>query len=138
MQKGNQTLVLMQQIRRIRDQPPASRPWWCYLLVWWVLAGVLICAERMPDVVGHAHDHAPGHLDTPWHGESDDDTGLGEDGRKAPDFHYHVTIDYTSIDSDACMPPDLHPVDSALAASPDHDDDPPLAPWLWTDGPPLI
>ena len=106
--------------------------------MWWVVIGILVCSERMPDVAGHAHAHTPDHLTTPWHGEPAGGAELGGDGQTGSGFHYHVTIDYTSIDSDACAAHDPHPGHAGMAGAWRHDEDPPLAPWLGTDGPPLI
>ena len=129
---------VLQRIRRLRDHPPTSRPWWCHLLISWILAGVLVCVESMPDVAGHAHGHTPDHLTTPWHGETAGDMELGGDSQGGSGFHCHVTIDHSSIDSDACPPLDPHPGRAPMADSWRHDEDPPLAPWLAKDRPPLI
>jgi hypothetical protein len=73
--------------------------WFRRILVAWVLAGLLVCAERTPDVVGHSHAHAAGHLMETWHalpGDADGETST----TSGADFHFHVMKDFTSVDSD--------------------------------------
>ena len=69
------------------------------IVVGWILTGLLICVERTPDVVGHAHAHSAGHLIEPWHAVPDDAQG-DDSTTSGSDFHFHVMKDFTSVDSD--------------------------------------
>lgn len=107
------------------------------LMVLWMVAGLVICVERTPDLVGHSHVYGPGHGleilnqfagDVPDQGSTSPSSG----------YHFHVVKDFTSIDTDVpalvtagtgqVPPTGFRVVDERLP-------DPPV---FETEGPPLI
>lgn len=107
------------------------------LMVLWMVAGLVICVERTPDLVGHSHAYAPGHGLEIWHQSADDTPDQGSSS-PVSGYHVHVVKDFTSIDTDVPalatagsghIPPDgFRVVDERL----------PEAPVFETEGPPLI
>jgi hypothetical protein len=61
----------------------------------WILCGLLVCTETMPDVIGHAHAHSQGHPMEPWTGDETSPAPSPENH-----FHYHVVHDFSSVEVD--------------------------------------
>lgn len=105
------------------------------IVVGWILAGLLVCVERMPDTAGHAHAFSAGHLMESWHDAPDGSPSTTQ----GSDFHFHVVKDFTSVDTDV-----------PLFAAPAGDDEnrgirlrganqrTPESPVFESEGPPLI
>lgn len=67
------------------------------MAVVWILCGVLVCSETLPDVIGHAHLHSQGHTLAPWHGEWEE--GTSRQPSPKDHFHYHVVLDFSSLET---------------------------------------
>lgn len=67
------------------------------LLVVWILLGLMVCSESLPDVIADFHAHEQSHLMDPWHGS-------GEETSPVPSptnhFHCHVIHDFSSAEVD--------------------------------------
>ena len=66
----------------------------------WVLCGLLVCSETLPDVSGHAHLHQSSHQLEPWHDGNGDASSPASN--PTGNFHYHVLHDYSSSEVDVC------------------------------------
>lgn len=64
----------------------------------WILCGLLVCSETMPDLVGHHHAHQDHHLLDLWHGGTGDETSPAPG--PADHFHCHVIHDFSSAEAD--------------------------------------
>lgn len=123
--------------RRQADGHAARMKWWHLVLLMWTITGLAVCSETSPDYVGHAHPHDPSHLSEPWDGSPAE--RVPDDGeRNNTDFHYHLTTDYSEIDSG--VPSLLHVTVISMAAFPARGEDelPPAAPAPEPEMPPLI
>lgn len=134
---NHQYFGVLQRIRRFgRTHFTCGIAW--HLLTGIILAGLLVCTEEMPDVLGHSHAHAPDHANTAWHGGSGGHGAGGDDMKTSPDFHYHVSIDHSSFDSDLCLMPSVPAGKNSLWDMSGRDCLLPEAPWMESEGPPLI
>ena len=103
----------------------------------WVICGLMVCTETLPDVIGHAHEYSEGHPFEPWNGETDDQT---KPPPNAPgQFHYHVVHDFSSVEADflGALAPSLDAQDR-LARRPCEHQPAPDGPFYEMLEPPLI
>lgn len=63
----------------------------------WILCGLMICSETLPDVVGDSHAHAKGHPMDLWHGEPGEEDH--PDSGPQDHFHCHVVHDFSSVET---------------------------------------
>jgi hypothetical protein len=134
---SHQTPGVLQRIRRIERRNFSCGSGW-HLLMGLILAGLLVCTEEMPDVCGHIHAHTPDHVNTAWHGGFGGDAAGGDHMKTSPGFHYHVSIDHSSFDSDLCLLPPVRAGKNRIWRIRGRDCKMPDAPWLESEGPPLI
>lgn len=137
MPRESHLLAIFRKTLRKADGTSTPMTAWRFLLLLWTATGLAVCAEKAPDVAGHAHAHAPMHLTEPWHG-SPADRAPDDNKPDSSDFHYHVVMDFSAIDSD--VPPTQHSQSASIEACRlrGEDEHPPEAPALEPDGPPLI
>jgi hypothetical protein len=107
------------------------------LMTLWIVVGLVICVERMPDLSGHSHAHGPDHVMDSWHHTSDEVSDHGST-KPVSGFHFHVVKDFTSIDGD--MPASAAGVLIGILPTRDSpvDDRLPEPPVLEKAGPPII